>query len=36
MRKLIRKLYSSSLDDNFINNLGGLSDNAAMARIFEE
>jgi len=36
MRKLVKKLYSSSLDNSFINNLKGLSDNPAMARIFDE
>lgn len=36
MRKLVKKLFSSSLDDNFISNLKGLSDNPMMLRIFEE
>ena len=36
IRKLVKKLYSSSLDDSFISNLKGLSENPMMARIFEE
>jgi|JI61114C2RNA_FD_contig_101_135354_length_8705_multi_3_in_0_out_0_15 hypothetical protein len=35
IRKLVKKLYSSSLDDSFISNLKGLSENPTMAKIFE-
>lgn len=36
MRKLVKKLYSSSLENSFIDNLVGLSENPEMARIFDE
>lgn len=35
-RKLVKKLYSGSLDDLFINNLKGLDKNPELARIFAE
>lgn len=36
MKKLVKKLYSSSLENIFIENLAGLSENPEMARIFDE
>jgi hypothetical protein len=36
LRKLVKKLYCSTLDDMFISNLKGLADNQELARIFSE